>query len=686
LQEGAGLPLNLEEGNAATHAASAATVFATPDKCEEEHLAPHANILLSALCDLLKSGKQSIQEEALTSVACVAKVIEADFGRYYDHFMPGIKGILSRSADTREARALSARAIECMGLIAESVGMAKFGKDAEAAMQMIIKLQSAGLSDDDPRAPQLMQCSVRICKCVGAGFAVCLPQVVPPLMRALAEKVDYSVTDVEEGEGAGAGDSKMDSVVIGIRGIGDKRISLNTGVIDDKLMACNLLREYATVLRAKFLPFVDATAKAMIQHVDFKFFEGVRSSAAMTLAALLRCATEGLRHAGKDQSYAQQLLQSSMQVLLKRMQHEMKTESESDTVACFAEAIKTVLEVCYRSGSDDIEHEPTRPAVLRLPDAMIGPTLQLLCGCAGASVQRRLAAMQEARESMGALFDESAIEAIEEDLEVEEELMIEIIDALGYIIKTHKESAMPMFDRTFGPLLTKILRGTDMPNTLVWNAVCAFDDVVEHCGAASHKYVSVCGPKMIEGIDSKDRFVRQAAIYGVGQIAEKVPAYFGNVCANALGRLVKTLQRPDAKDEDNLSATENAVGAIGRICAHHGARADVPVQTLLPMWLSFLPIRDDMIEAYIVHRQLCTLVSGKNSMLLGPNNARLPQVLKVMCEILVEELADEPTRKTIAGLVISMKSAVSAQVLQGIVQSSAARPKHHQKMRALLGV
>ena len=49
----------------------------------------------------------------------------------------------------------------------------------------------------------------------------------------------------------------------------------------------------------------------------------------------------------------------------------MKKGVESDTVACFAESIKLVLEVCYRSGSDDIEHEPTCRPVLSLPKEML---------------------------------------------------------------------------------------------------------------------------------------------------------------------------------------------------------------------------------------------------------------------------------------------------------------------------
>ena len=66
-------------------------------------------LMCPGLCELLKSGTQSVQEESLGSVACVAAVVEADFGKYYDYFMPGIKTILSGSV-TKENRSLRAKA------------------------------------------------------------------------------------------------------------------------------------------------------------------------------------------------------------------------------------------------------------------------------------------------------------------------------------------------------------------------------------------------------------------------------------------------------------------------------------------------------------------------------------------------------------------------------------------------
>jgi len=292
--------------------------------------------------------------------------------------------------------------------------------------------------------------------------------------------------------------------------------------------------------------------------------------------------------------------------------------------------------------------------------------------------------MAETREAMGALFDAAALEALEEDLEIEEELMTEVVDAAGYLIKTHKAQAIPMFDTVFGPLFGRLLKDAKVPETLLINAICVFDDAVEHLGPGAHKYLPTCLPSMLAGVTSESPYVRQAAIYGVGLVAEHAKVQFQNVCGQALQKLVAVASHPQARDEDNLCATENAVGAIGKVCAHYGSRSDVPADKLLPLWLSHLPLREDMIEAFVVHAQLCSMVEAKNTLLLGSDNGRLPQVLKVLCEVLADELADKATIGRIQKLVQPIKSALSPQVLQTVVQQL--EGKTQKKAKQLLGV
>ncbi|XLR14420.1 hypothetical protein S83_042358, partial [Arachis hypogaea] len=49
-------------------------------------------------------------------------------------------------------------------------------------------------------------------------------------------------------------------------------------------------------------------------------------------------------------------------------------------------------------------------------------------------------------------------------------------------------------------------------------------------------------------------------------------------------------------------------------------------------WLNCLPIKGDLIEAKVVHDQLCSMVERSDSELLGPNNQYLPKIVSVFAE------------------------------------------------------
>lgn len=59
-----------------------------------------------------------------------------------------------------------------------------------------------------------------------------------------------------------------------------------------------------------------------------------------------------------------------------------------------------------------------------------------------------------------------------------------------------------------------------------------------------------------------------------------------------VNHLVSLVNRPDAKDEDSLLVTENAVAAIGTLCVSPALAAAVDRSQLLPMWLANLPLRE----------------------------------------------------------------------------------------------
>lgn len=69
------------------------------------------------------------------------------------------------------------------------------------------------------------------------------------------------------------------------------------------------------------------------------------------------------------------------------------------------------------------------------------------------------------------------------------------------------------------------------------------------------------------------------------------------------------------------------------------------VLQIVPAWLSCLPIKNDLIEAKVVHDQLCSMVERSDRELFGSNNQYLPKIVRVFAEVICagKELATEQT-------------------------------------------
>ena len=130
----------------------------------------------------------------------------------------------------------------------------------------------------------LLQAWGRIAKCLGQDFIPYLAVVMPPLLKSAEVKPDITITDAddydedEEEEGT-------ETVTLN-----NKRISIQTSVLEEKATACNMICCYITELKDGFLPYIDPVAKIMIPLVKFVYHDEVRSAAVTCMPELVKCA------------------------------------------------------------------------------------------------------------------------------------------------------------------------------------------------------------------------------------------------------------------------------------------------------------------------------------------------------------------------------------------------------------
>ena len=197
------------------------------------------------------------------------------------------------------------------------------------------------------------------------------------------------------------------------------------------------------------------------------------------------------------------------------------------------------------------------------------------------------------------------------------------------LFSTHGSALLPFFNQLL-PTFSALLH-PDRPKSERQWGICIFDDLVEFASDECHSYKDSFLSQMQTYVNDPEPEIRQAAAYGLGILSKCPPEHFGQACVESLPILSQCISREEARSSIfESSATDNAISAVAKICKHLPQL--VPYDTILPLFLSWLPIVEDREEAAIVYNYLCELIECNNEYILGQNNANLPRIVAIFAE------------------------------------------------------
>ncbi|KAL1510219.1 hypothetical protein AB1Y20_006547 [Prymnesium parvum] len=625
------------------HAAAAVINFC--EHCERSTLQPYLQGVLGKLFTLLNRDVRRVQEQAVTAVASVADVAEADFAPFYGHFMPGLKSIL-QNAQGKEVRVLRGKAMECISLVGMAVGKEVFGADAKDVMDILIATQQGELEADDPQVSFMLQACARICKTLGEHFKPYLPFVIPPLLKSAQIDPELHVTDADDPDVDEEDEEGMESVTVAIRGQGNKRISIKTSALEEKATACQMLQSYAADLKEGFLPYVQEVAGVLVPLIKFQYMDEVRTASMCAMPELLQSTILAMQ-AGLPGATPQLVLQLK-DFMLEPILAQLKAEPDTETLDLLVSTFSEVIEKC---GECEAAHFTPQQQL---------EIVQTLLVLFKESFERR----DEKKDDDEA--DEDEEDQLAEEAEREESLVQNLVQCIGMLLKVLKSGVLQLLDdqgliRVFWAMLQSATASDRSA------ALCAFDDILEHCSAdgGSNRYVPQLIQVLMQASLDPDASVRQAAVYGVGMLAQHVGELFDEASQqNCAKVMMQVCEAQAAFDDENIAATENAISALGKLCK----RSESIAAALLPRWLSFLPVLVDKQEARDVHKMLVDFVAASNVHLLGAQTERLPDVIIVFGLILGTDLITEESAAQIRGLL--------KQVHHGLPHVLHALPSH----------
>lgn len=554
------------------HAAAALVNFS--EEASKEVLGPYLDSLLNNLLGLLQSPKRYVQEQVLITIAVIADSAKQTFIKYHDSLLPMLIGFLKTDMG-QENRMLTAKCIECATLISMAVGKENFATHGQELIQILGSIQESIVEVDDPVKSYLEQGWGRICRTIGNDFLPYLPIVLPPLLASAKAAQDISLLEEDEAEDYSNND-EWD--VINLSG---KLIAVHTAALDEKVSAIDLLRVYATQLKGLFFPWVKEIAHDIaIPALDFYLHDGVRASAALTLASLLKCTV-----------FATSPTSTETLDIWSQICGKLSEVSTNEPVPELLVAYYTSLVECIGTLGANL---------------ISGHQLQIL----SSAINTNLSEIYGRINSRDGTDDEYT-EVVDDNEEeyTDEELLDEINKAVSIIFKVARIDFLGPFQSQLLPLAHAFI--SDENTNVRLSGLCMLCDVFEYCGSAfsQTEYLAYI---ISDCLTAPQASIRQAAAFAVGVAAQNGNETYAQMCLTTLPTLFKIAAFPDARADENLSATENCVASVAKICRANGALV-TNLDEILHQWVTLLPVVQDPDAAKTSYEFLLDLIQSDNA-------------------------------------------------------------------------
>ncbi|XP_020539459.1 importin subunit beta-3 isoform X1 [Jatropha curcas] len=210
----------------------------------------------------------------------------------------------------------------------------------------------------------------------------------------------------------------------------------------------------------------------------------------------------------------------------------------------------------------------------------------------------------------------------------------EVASALLFFVKSIYQDCLTIYmdlDMVLRKLLA-VLQDNNRTNRCRTISLRTFNIVVKQRPEVCFKHCVDYLPVLLEACTDKNSELRKEATLGIRICAQFGGSQFRPFIKSALSKLGGVMAYSDRSCREDLEASDIAVSAIGVICEFH--RALTNAAKLVPTWLSFLPIKDDLVEARFVHEQLCSMVERSDIVLLGNNCQHLHKIILVFLEVI----------------------------------------------------
>ncbi|KAL7336209.1 hypothetical protein PS15p_201573 [Mucor circinelloides] len=565
-------------------------------------------MLMEKLLFLLDNAPQTeTKATVMAAIGSAAHAAGEGFEPYFGGVMPRIRHLMTLTEGTDEAL-LRGVATDSAGAIAEAVGADKFRPFTQDLMALAIEQ----LTLDSPR---LRECSYAffsiMARVFGEEFAPYLPTVMPPIIASCkAEEKDEANFGSEIDLTLGEGDEEDD----------DSAFNFNSAIADEKEFAADALGELFESTQTHFLPYVESAVQELTE-LSFHLFDGVRKAVVGSLFSFLKTfylmsGSEEWK-AGLPVNYpVHENVQNMTTIIIPTVLAMWKDEDDK----------MVVVQICQ---------ELIQSLKLMGP-SIIAEHIE--------EISRNILDIFEKRSICQQSYDEEDFVDEEEEAESESLLINAAGDLVATICETVGESYSSYFD-VFMPLIAKYYKKSkSAPERSM--AIGCLGECITGIKSAVTPHTERLLQLFVKACADEDQSVRSNAAYALGILTGNSQIDLGSQYP-----VILTALHPLFQNQPVPNITDNATGAVARLIL---ARPEaVPLDQVLPVLISVLPLKADFAENEPVFNCLFSLFRANNTFI----QSQIPNLLPVFHHVLGnEDQLNESTRNELVELLRALNT------------------------------
>ncbi|TIB06359.1 hypothetical protein E3P96_00536 [Wallemia ichthyophaga] len=592
-----------------------------------EDINQYLPMLMERLVGLLSTAPLAVKSTVTGAIGSAAHAAKTQFVPY---FAQTIQLILPFLNLTEEGEEMDLRGVtmDAVGTIAEAVGPEVF----RPVFQEIMQQAYAGMNIDSPR---LRECSfiffTVMTRVFGEEFSPFLGDVVPALLRSLGQD---ETDDMESGGGDGLFDAGEENV----EDIDPERmLSVNSAMAIEKEVAADAIGEIFINTKSNFLPFVEESVGKLIDQLEH-YYEGIRKSALSSLFAFMSAFYEisspAQWQAGIATSYHENV----------------------------EKLIELVLPAIFDTWAQEDDKQVVTTIVQELAETLnkMGPSLILrdgrvenVCNSTAEILNGKSLCQQ----------DPDQDDELEEDVENAEYESV-LIQAAGDLVGALATSIGQQFSGPFGTFLPLIAKfyGKGRAVGERSSVIGTIGEIIVGLKSGITPHTENLLKLILTALSDEEAEVRSNAAFATGVLVENTELDLSGQYMMILSSLKPLFDVGHEAPSPVLNARDNAAGATSRMIIKNGSA--MPLDQVLSVLISVLPLRNDLLENGPVFRAIFTLFRS-NANLIMPE---LPNLLAVFKHVLDPSLPEQISQEVRLELVELIK-AINQQTPEQVAQA-----------------